>query len=161
MKARTEQLRQRWQAYSPRERLLILFCGIALGAAVVYFGLCQPLMNMQHNSVQTLKRQQETLTWMRNEIEDKLIPVKVVTTDNVRQLVEQSAKEVSIPIADLQQQGKNLSFSVSSINIYQLKNWIREVNISSGAHLDKLTLVTVDKHNIVKANVKLSWERRA
>jgi general secretion pathway protein M len=161
MKARLQQLKDRWQTWSTRERSLMVSCGVALVGAVIYYGAFQPLAAMNTKSVQTLKRQQETLTWMRTEIENKLIPVKVVTTDNVRQLVEMSAGEVKTPLESVQQKDKLLTFSIARIDIVELRNWLREINVSSGAHLDKLMITPVDKQNDVKVQITLSWGRQA
>lgn len=157
MNARLQQLKTRWQTYSPRERLLIGCGAAALGVSMLYYAMYLPLQQMNINSQQTLKRQQETLNWMRSEIDNKNIPLRVITTGNVRSIVESSAKELNVSLVDIQQQGKRLSFTIAKINVYQLKNWMREINIASGVQLEKIMLTPVDHLSDVKAVVQLSW----
>ncbi|MCS2158437.1 type II secretion system protein M [Scandinavium sp. H11S7] len=158
MNATLQKMKARWQQYQPRERKLILLCLAVLGVAIFYFGAWQPLVMMNKNSQLTLKRQQETLNWMRHEIESKHIPVRKLKTANVSRLVEISARALKIPLSNMQQQNTALSFGIANIDIYQLRDWLREINLSSGAQVQKLTLTPVDSARQVKAEIQLSWK---
>ncbi len=157
MKQHVQKLYSRWQQYTARERTLLLFCTVVLGCTAFYYGAWQPLMLMNKHSQQTLKRQQETLMWMRDEIDSKHIPVRKVKTANVPNLVEISARELNIPLLNMNQQGTGLTFSVAQIDMFQLKNWLREINLSSGAQVQKLTLTPVDSASKVRAEIQLHW----
>lgn len=161
MKARIEQLKTRYQNYSPRERNLFKLFAAAMCCAVVYYGGMIPLDNMVKNSQATLLRQQETLRWMREEIDKNHLQAKVLKTSNPRMVVEQSAKEIHLTLTDVRQQEQSLAFVVEKANVYELKNWIRELNLSSGIRLDKLALTPVDRASDVKATIVLSWKKTA
>lgn len=161
MKARIEQLKTRYQNYSPRERNLFKLFAVAMCCAVVYYGGMIPLDNMVKNSQTTLLRQQETLRWMREEIDKNHLQAKVLKTSNPRMVVEQSAKEIHLTLTDVRQQEQSLAFVVEKANVYELKNWIRELNLSSGIRLDKLALTPVDRASDVKATIVLSWKKTA
>lgn len=161
MKAQIAQLKARWQNYSSRERNIFKLCGGVLCCAFVYYGAMMPLDNIIKNSESVLIKQKQTLTWMRKEIDKNHLQARVINTPNPRSVVEESAKVVHVSLADIRQDGQSLSFEVERINIYALQNWLREMNLASGIHLEKLALTPVDRLNDVKAHVTLSWAKSA
>ncbi|MCF8578581.1 type II secretion system protein M [Enterobacter ludwigii] len=161
MKARIAQLKSRYQHYSAREKIVLKIGAVAiLGSAIYYAGVI-PLDNMIQNSKTTLSRQKETLNWMRSEINKNHLPVQVVKTDNPRTVVENSAQEIKLPLTDVRQDGQTLSFVVNRVNVYELKNWLREINQTSGVRLQKMNLTPVDHLSDVKAEVQLTWSKTA
>jgi general secretion pathway protein M len=50
---------------------------------------------------------------------------------------------------------------VERVNIYVLKNWLREINITSGIRLEKINLTPVDHLSDVKAEIQLTWKKNA
>ncbi|QBC03535.1 type II secretion system protein GspM [Enterobacter cloacae] len=161
MKARIAQLNSRYQRYSAREKIVLKIGAVAiLGSAIYYAGVI-PLDNMIQNSKTTLSRQKETLNWMRSEINKNHLLVQVVKTDNPRTVVENSAQEIKLPLTDVRQDGQTLSFVVNRVNVYELKNWLREINQTSGVRLQKMNLTPVDHLSDVKAEVQLTWSKTA
>src|SRR5690606_29585473 len=140
---------------------LITLCGTAFCCALVYYAGVVPLDNMIKNSQATLKRQTETLAWMRSEIDKNHLQVQQLKTNNPRSVVENSAREIKLPLNDVRQEGQTLSFIVPRVNIYELKNWLREINTASGIRLDKMKLTPVDHLSDVKAEIQLSWTKMA
>ena len=161
MKQRVAQLKARYQQYSVREKRLMTLCGTAFCCALVYYAGVVPLDNMIKNSQTTLKRQTETLVWMRSEIDKNHLQVQQLKTNNPRSVVENSAREIKLPLNDVRQEGQTLSFIVPRVNIYELKNWLREINTASGIRLDKMKLTPVDHLSDVKAEIQLSWTKMA
>ncbi|MGX5025760.1 type II secretion system protein GspM [Enterobacter asburiae] len=161
MKERITQLKSRYQNYSAREKVILKICAVALLGAVVYYAGIIPLDNMIQNSKATLTRQKETLNWMRSEIDKNHLQVQIVKTDNPRTVVENSAQEIHLPLTDVRQDGQTLSFVVSRVNVYELKNWLREINQTSGVRLQKMNLTPVDHLSDVKAEVQLTWSKTA
>ncbi|WP_159513752.1 MULTISPECIES: type II secretion system protein GspM [Enterobacter] len=161
MKERIAQLKSRYQNYSAREKVILKICAAALLGAVVYYAGMIPLDNMIQNSKATLTRQKETLNWMRSEIDKNHLQVQIVKTDNPRTVVENSAQEIHLPLTDVRQDGQTLSFVVNRVNVYELKNWLREINQTSGVRLQKMNLTPVDHLSHVKAEVQLSWSKTA
>ncbi|HEC5278613.1 TPA: type II secretion system protein M [Enterobacter cloacae] len=161
MKERIGQLKARYQQYSSRERNLFKLGGAALCCAIIWYGAIMPLDNMIKNSESTIIKQKQTLNWMRDEINKNHLQAKVVKTSNPRSVVEDSAKEIHVALSNIQQDGQSMSFSIDRINVYELKNWLREVNVASGVRLEKLDLTPVDHLSDVKAQIKLSWTKVA
>lgn len=161
MKERITQLKSRYQNYSTREKVILKICAVALLGAVVYYAGMIPLDNMIQNSKATLTRQKETLNWMRSEIDKNHLQVQIVKTDNPRTVVENSAQEIHLPLTDVRQDGQTLSFVVNRVNVYELKNWLREINQTSGVRLQKMNLTPVDHLSDVKAEVQLTWSKTA
>ncbi|MCM7587217.1 type II secretion system protein GspM [Enterobacter chuandaensis] len=161
MKERITQLKSRYQNYSAREKVILKICAVALLGAVVYYAGMIPLDNMIQNSKATLTRQKETLNWMRSEIDKNHLQVQIVKTDNPRTVVENSAQEIHLPLTDVRQDGQTLSFVVNRVNVYELKNWLREINQTSGVRLQKMNLTPVDHLSDVKAEVQLTWSKTA
>jgi general secretion pathway protein M len=98
---------------------------------------------------------------MRNEIDINHLQVQQVKTDNPRSVVENSAHEVELSLSNVRQDGQTLSFVVERVNIYVLKNWLREINITSGIRLEKINLTPVDHLSDVKAEIQLTWKKNA
>ncbi|UUR71309.1 type II secretion system protein M [Enterobacter asburiae] len=161
MKERITQLKSRYQNYSAREKVILKICAAALLGAVVYYAGMIPLDNIIQNSKATLTRQKETLNWMRSEIDKNHLQVQIVKTDNPRTVVENSAQEIHLPLTDVRQDGQTLSFVVNRVNVYELKNWLREINQTSGVRLQKMNLTPVDHLSDVKAEVQLTWSKTA
>lgn len=161
MKERIAQLKSRYQNYSAREKVIIKTCAVALLGAAIYYAGVIPLDNMIQNSKATLSRQKETLNWMRSEIDKNHLQVQIIKTNNPRTVVESSAQEINLALTDVRQDGQTLSFVVNRVNVYELKNWLREINQTSGVRLQKMNLTPVDHLSDVKAEVQLTWSKTA
>lgn len=161
MKERIAQLKSRYQNYSAKEKVILKICAVALLGAAIYYAGVIPLDNMIQNSKTTLARQKETLNWMRTEINKNHLQVQVIKTDNPRTVVENSAHEINLSLTDVRQDGQTLSFVMNRVNVYELKNWLREINQTSGVRLQKMNLTPVDHLSAVKAEVQLTWSKTA
>jgi general secretion pathway protein M len=161
MKERIAQLKAKYQNYSAREKTILKGCAAMLCCAAVYYMGMIPLDHVIQNTQLKLDRQKETLNWMRNEIDINHLQVQQVKTDNPRSVVENSAHEVELSLSNVRQDGQTLSFVVERVNIYVLKNWLREINITSGIRLEKINLTPVDHLSDVKAEIQLTWKKNA
>lgn len=161
MKTKIAQLKNRYQQYSVRERNLIKVGAAALCCAAVYYGGMVPLDTMIGRSQSTLNRQQETLRWMRDEITKNHLQVQQLKTSNPRSAVENSAHEINLTLSDVRQDGQALTFAINRVNVYVLKNWLREMNLATGVQLEKMNLTPVDHLSDVKADIQLSWKKSA
>ena len=161
MKARIAQFTSRYQQYSTREKFILKIAAGALFGAVIYYAGVIPLDNMIKNSQATLARQIETVNWMKTEIDKNHLPVLQVKTDNPRSVVENSAHEINLTLTDIRQDGQTLAFVVNRVNVYELKNWLREMNLASGVRLEKMNLTPVDHLSDVKAEIQLTWKKVA
>lgn len=56
--------------------------------------------------------------------------------------------------------GQTLAFAINRVNVYELKNWLREINLTSGVRLQKMNLTPVDHLSDVKAEIQLTWKRQ-
>lgn len=161
MKERIAQLKARYQNYSAREKVILKICAASMCCAVVYYAGVIPLDNMIQSSKTTLARQKETLNWMRTEIDKNHLQMLKVKTDNPRSVIENSAHEINLSLTDVRQEGQTLSFVVGRVNVYELKNWLREINQTSGVRLQKMNLTPVDHISDVKAEIQLTWKTLA
>lgn len=161
MKERVAQLKTRYQGYSARDKIMLKAGAAAIGCAVIYYAGVIPLDNMIQSSKTTLARQVETLNWMRQEIDKNHLQMMQVKTDNPRSVIENSAHEINLSLTDIRQDGQTLSFVVSRVNVYELKNWLREINLTSGIRLQKMNLTPVDHISDVKAEIQLTWKKLA
>ncbi|EOZ7624109.1 type II secretion system protein GspM [Enterobacter mori] len=161
MKEKIGQLKARYQRYSPRERTLFKLCGSAICCAIIWYGVMTPLDSIIKNEISTLQKQKQTMNWMRAEINKNHLQAKVLKTSNPRSVVEESAKEIHVALSNIQQDGQTLSFNIDRVNVYELKSWLREVNLIAGVRLEKMDLTPVDHLSDVKAQIKLSWAKAA
>ena len=161
MKERLAQLTSRYKNYSARERNLFKICAAAMCCAVIYYGGVIPLDTMIKSSQSVLIKQKQTLNWMRDEINKNHLQARVVKTNNPRSVVEISAKEIHVALTDVRQDGQSMSCMIDRINVYELKNWLREINFTSGIRLEGIDLTPVDHVSDVKAQIKLTWAKTA
>ncbi|PJD12783.1 general secretion pathway protein GspM [Enterobacter mori] len=161
MKEKIGQLKARYQRYSPRERTLFKLCGSAICCAIIWYGVMTPLDSIIKNEISMLQKQKQTMNWMRAEINKNHLQAKVLKTSNPRSVVEESAKEIHVALSNIQQDGQTLSFNIDRVNVYELKSWLREVNLTAGVRLEKMDLTPVDHLSDVKAQIKLSWAKAA
>jgi len=161
MKERIALLKSRYQNYSAREKTILKLCAATLCCAAVYYMGVIPLDNIIQNNKSMLSRQKETLSWMRSEIDKNHLQVMQVKTDNPRSLIENSAHEVQLSLTDVRQEGQTLSFGIRRVNVYILKNWLREINMTSGVRLEKMSLTPVDHLSDVQAEIQLTWKKTA
>ena len=161
MKEKIGQLKSRYLSYSPRERNLFKLCGAALCCAIIWYGVMTPLDNIIKNERSTLQKQKQTMNWMRAEINKNHLQAKVLKTSNPRSVVEDSAKEIHVALSNIQQDGQSMSFNIDRVNVYELKSWLREVNLTAGVRLEKMDLTPVDHLSDVKAQITLSWAKAA
>ncbi|EKS6727266.1 type II secretion system protein M [Enterobacter mori] len=161
MKEKIGQLKARYQRYSPRERTLFKLCGSAICCAIIWYGVMTPLDSIIKNEISTLQKQKQTMNWMRAEINKNHLQAKVLKTSNPRSVVEESAKEIHVALSNIQQDGQTLSFNIDRVNVYELKSWLREVNLTAGVRLEKIDLTPVDHLSDVKAQITLSWAKAA
>ena len=161
MKERLAQLTSRYKNYSARERNLFKICAAAMCCAVIYYGGVIPLDTMIKSSQSVLIKQKQTLNWMRDEINKNHLQARVVKTNNPRSVEEISAKEIHVALTDVRQDGQSMSFMIDRINVYELKNWLREINFTSGIRLEGIDLTPVDHVSDVKAQIKLTWAKTA
>ncbi|MGF3808866.1 type II secretion system protein GspM [Enterobacter mori] len=161
MKEKIGQLKARYQRYSPRERTLFKLCGSAICCAIIWYGVMTPLDSIIKNEISTLQKQKQTMNWMRAEINKNHLQAKVLKTSNPRSVVEESAKEIHVALSNIQQDGQTLSFNIDRVNVYELKSWLRKVNLTAGVRLEKMDLTPVDHLSDVKAQIKLSWAKAA
>lgn len=155
------QLKRRYQNYNAREKIILKIGAAAVGCAAIYYAGVIPLDNMIQSSKTTLARQVETLNWMRQEIDKNHLQMLQVKTDNPRSVIENSAHAINLSLTDVRQDGQTLSFVVGRVNIYELKNWLREINLTSGVRLQKMNLTPVDHVSDVKAEIQLTWKKLA
>ena len=161
MKEKIGSLKARYLRYSLRERNLFKLCGSLFCCAIIWYGVITPLDSIIKNEQSTLQKQKQTLNWMREEINKNHLQAKVLKTSNPRSVVEESAKEIHVALSNIQQDGQSLSFNIDRINVYELKSWLREGNLTSGVRLEKMDLTPVDRLSDVKAQIKLSWTKAA
>jgi len=155
------QLKRRYQNYNVREKIILKIGAAAIGCAAIYYAGVIPLDNMIQSSKTTLARQVETLNWMRQEIDKNHLQMLQVKTDNPRSVIENSAHAINLSLTDVRQDGQTLSFVVGRVSIYELKNWLREINLTSGVRLQKMNLTPVDHVSDVKAEIQLTWKKLA
>ena len=101
------------------------------------------------------------INWMRAEINKNHLQAKILKTSNPRNVVEESAKEIHVALSNIQQDGQTLSFNIDRVNVYELKNWLREVNLTTGVRLEKMDLTPVDHICDVKAQIHVNWSKVA
>ena len=91
---------------------------------------------------------------MRAEINKNHLQAKVLKP--VTRSVVEERQKIHVALSNIQQDGQTLTFNIDRVNVYELKNWLREVNLTTGVRLEKMDLTPVDHLSDVKAQIKLS-----
>ncbi|MFC0228500.1 type II secretion system protein GspM [Serratia aquatilis] len=124
------ELKRRWLQFSPRERLLLLGCGVLMIVSLCYYTLWQPWQQRAEQWQRTIAREKGTVEWMTQQaprlrqqtprpLQDESLSLSATVT--------RSATAQGIGIARIQPQGERLAVTLEAGDFNRLMLWLTQL----------------------------------
>jgi general secretion pathway protein M len=124
------ELKQKFQALTEREQILVLVSAVIVGLMLFYFALWQPLVNGIDREKALLERQTETLVWVEGQAL-KAAQLRAFTagkgqfSGSLPQAVNLTSSRHSITISRMQPQNDELQVWVDEANFNNVLAWLQ------------------------------------
>ncbi|MHA7846000.1 type II secretion system protein GspM [Serratia sp. D1N4] len=156
------ELKRRWQQVSPRERGLVVGCGVLIILSLCYYALWQPWQQQAEQWQRTIAREKSTVEWMTQQ-------APRLREQGVRQVqgeplslsatVTRSAAVKGMNITRLQPQGERLAVTLEPSDFNPLMQWLTQLEQQYQVRIVALEVTAlVNKPGWVTVN-KLTLER--
>ncbi len=162
-----EQLTEYWDGLQPRERIMLLFGGVAVLLALLYFLLWQPVMNARMQMQQEVQQQRVLLQWMKDAAsEAKLLrgvsgqsgKAKGLGGQSLLSLVDESAKKQGLggAMKRVEPDGKQVRIWFEGAGFDQLIGWLEKISKENGVRVVSATVERADVAGLVDARLRLA-----
>ncbi|MEQ9879932.1 type II secretion system protein M [Pectobacterium aroidearum] len=158
------ELRQRWQAMSQRERQLMVVCAAVLLLCLVYYALFQPWQLREEQWERTISREQQTVNWMQKQASSIPQGNQAQGENSQRDvslpiLISQSTKRYGLTVVRLQPQGNQASVTLAQSDFNSLLRWLSELEQKNGVKVLSLDVNAVEQSPGVVDVTRLMLER--
>ncbi|KFX04711.1 type II secretion protein M [Pectobacterium betavasculorum] len=158
------ELRQRWQTMSQRERQLMVVCAAVLLLCLVYYAVFQPWQMREELWERTISREQQTVSWMQKQAPS--IPQGNQTQGESSQretslpiLISQSTQRYGLNVVRLQPQGNQASVTLAQSDFNSLLRWLSELERQNGVRVMSLDVNAVEQNPGMVDVTRLMLER--
>ncbi|MDX6915612.1 type II secretion system protein M [Pectobacterium carotovorum] len=158
------ELRQRWQAMSQRERQLMVLCAAVLLLCLVYYAIFQPWQLREEQWERTISREQQTVNWMQKQASSIPQGNRAQGENSQRDvslpiLISQSTKRYGLTVVRLQPQGNQASVTLAQSDFNSLLRWLSELEQKNGVKVLSLDVNAVEQSPGVVDVTRLMLER--
>ena len=146
--------RARFDALSPRERMLALGCAAAIGIAVLY-GVIAPLVEFRATAIERQAREFQDLMWMQdNRAQAEARAADAAATSQARMsTINAAAKAVDLPLRRIQPEANGFSVQVDRQPFDKVIRWTDALESRHGI---EIASATVDLHEPGIVNARFS-----
>ncbi|GKW10792.1 type II secretion system protein M [Pectobacterium punjabense] len=158
------ELRQRWQAMSPRERQLMVVCAAMLLLCLVYYAIVQPWQLREELWERTISREQQTVNWMQKQAPSIPQENQAQGENSQREtslpiLISQSTQRYGLSVVRLQPQGNQASVTLAQSDFNSLLRWLSELERQNGVRVVSLDVNAVEQSPGMVDVTRLMLER--
>ncbi|MEI7366837.1 type II secretion system protein M [Pectobacterium sp. 1950-15] len=158
------ELRQRWQAMSQRERQLMVVCAAVLLLCLVYYAIFQPWQLREEQWERTISREQQTVNWMQKQASSIPQGNQAQGENSQRNvslpiLISQSTKRYGLTVVRLQPQGNQASVTLAQSDFNSLLRWLSELEQKNGVKVLSLDVNAVEQSPGIVDVTRLMLER--
>ncbi|UKE85634.2 type II secretion system protein GspM [Pectobacterium colocasium] len=158
------ELRQRWQAMSQRERQLMVVCAAVLLLCLVYYAIFQPWQLREEQWERTISREQQTVNWMQKQASSIPQGNQAQGENSQRDvslpiLISQSTKRYGLTVVRLQPQGNQASVTLAQSDFNSLLRWLSELEQKNGVKVLSLDVNAVEQSPGIVDVTRLMLER--
>ncbi|OMQ20037.1 type II secretion system protein GspM [Serratia oryzae] len=125
------ELKRRWLQISPRERRLVVGCGLLLILWLCYYALWLPWQQQTEQWQRTLAREKGTVEWMLQQAprlrEQGARPMPQGESLSLSATVTRSAAVQGLNITRLQPQGERLAVTLEPSDFNLLMQWLTQL----------------------------------
>ncbi|MCY4012234.1 MAG: type II secretion system protein M [Gammaproteobacteria bacterium] len=146
--------RARFDALSPRERMLVLGCAVAIGIVLLY-GAIAPLVEFRATAIERQAREYQDLMWMQdNRAQAEARAADASATSQARMsTINAAAKEVDLPLRRIQPEANGFSVQVDRQPFDKVIRWTDALESRHGI---EIVSATVDLHEPGIVNARFS-----
>ena len=146
--------RARFDALSPRERMLVLGCAAAFGIVLLY-GAIAPLVEFRATAIERQAREFQDLMWMQdNRAQAEARAADAAATSQARMsTINAAAKEVDLPLRRIQPEANGFSVQVDRQPFDKVIRWTDALESRHGI---EIVSATVDLHEPGIVNARFS-----
>lgn len=146
--------RARFDALSPRERMLALGCAAAIAIAVLY-GVIAPLVEFRTTAIERQAREFQDLMWMQdNRAQAEARAADAAATSQARMsTINAAAKAVDLPLRRIQPEANGFSVQVDRQPFDKVIRWTDALESRHGI---EIASATVDLHEPGVVNARFS-----
>ncbi|GKW23843.1 type II secretion system protein M [Pectobacterium polonicum] len=158
------ELRQRWQAMSQRERQLMVVCAAMLLLCLVYYAIVQPWQLREDLWERTISREQQTVNWMQKQASSIPQENQAQGENSQREtslpiLISQSTQRYGLSVVRLQPQGSQASVTLAQSDFNSLLRWLSELERQNGVRVVSLDVNAVEQSPGMVDVTRLMLER--
>ncbi|MDC9818676.1 type II secretion system protein M [Pectobacterium polonicum] len=158
------ELRQRWQAMSQRERQLMVVCAAMLLLCLVYYAIVQPWQLREDLWERTISREQQTVNWMQKQASSIPQENQAQGENSQREtslpiLISQSTQRYGLSVVRLQPQGNQASVTLAQSDFNSLLRWLSELERQNGVRVVSLDVNAVEQSPGMVDVTRLMLER--
>lgn len=154
---------------TPREQMVLLFGGVLLVTALLYFLVWEPLLQERQQLRTLVQAQQSDLAWMRSAAQEiQQYRQNLTLTDktphsssvSLLSLIDRSMRQTSLAQADKRIEPKGddaVRVSFEAVNFTALVQWLGYLANQHQIHSETITLDKTKQVGEVKARLLLVW----
>lgn len=159
-----DELRQRFEALEPRERLFLAGGAVALVLVLFFLAVVQPLLQYRERAENRVLQQRELVAWMRGAVEvlRERGPVRqsgVDASGSLLALADTSARATGLGQAmrRIQQEGDNdVRVRLEAAAFDNLVRWLEDLENRNGVTASEISVERADAPGTVNASLTLT-----
>ena len=144
---------ERWQQLNLREQRLVLAMAALLGIFMLVNFVWQPLNSNLAKTEKKLARQQQLLTWVKDNTARYQTAKRngnFSSSGSLSSIVNRSARNEGISVTRLQPQGNDLQVWIDEVPFTQLLQWLEQLSDNNGLVVKTIDLTTTNKSGVVR-----------
>lgn len=155
-----QQLQQRYEAISQRDRIALQVMVLFVAIAALYFLIWQPIDDWSAAQHKQYLQQQRTQQWLNEQlpIAKKQLSQQKSQSGNksIASITATSAKKLGIELEKVQPTRDGLSVIISAIPYQTLLQWLVGLQQNDGATVQTIRLEALPEQGMVKAQLTLA-----
>lgn len=149
-----DELKKRFEQLNDREKKLVILSAVLVVVLVFYWAVLAPLNASISKNTRSVKQQTELLTWVKSNAQ-RALQLKASSSrtkgfsGSLTQVVNSTAKSVSVEVARMQPQGDELQVWVDSATFSNVISWLNTLE-SRGVRIIDADIVETNQPGQVK-----------
>lgn len=153
MKGRLSFISLWWSTISTREQRLLVSAIVFVVAAVMYWGVAQPLVTRAENAQTKLASEQQLLQWVTNRA-DTIVELRQrsgapSSSKAINQVVSESVKRYNIELIRMQPRDEMLQIWIKPVPFNQFITWIQYLKEQQGIAVEFMDISASDKQGMI------------
>lgn len=142
-----------WQNLNRREQMLVVLMSTLVVIFLFYSLIWQPLAEKTQTAQSKIARQQELLTWVKQQttlVKKNSGSTAARSEGSLSSVVSRSVAKERINIARMQPQGEELIVWIDEVPFRQLLSWLEQLSTDYGLVVKAIDIGNSDKAGVVR-----------